>query len=622
MPQNSLRIALVGQPNSGKSTLFNALVGLRAIASNFPGTTVELLRGRTFIAGKPAEIVDLPGICSLSAEDPAERVARDFLLQERPDLIINVVDASVLSRSLSLTLQLAELGIPMVVVLNMADEAEHKGIRIDGEKLSKVLGVPVVFTVASRGIGLKDLLAALREARAPDPPRYSPWLEEVLAQLAPAAEAHRSGAGFPPRFLALRRLGEARNWPEGVQGRVPRAEEEPPLVLADERAALADRLFRAVAKVERTRAGFRERLDDVLMHPALAYPFLLLLLFLLFFLTFRVGNALEGLLSPVLEGLSEGVAQALGAGTFVPIIQGALDGLFAGIGIALPYLLPFYLFLALLEDVGYLPRAGFLLDGLMHRLGLHGKSVIPLILGYGCSVPAVLATRILEDERDRLITAALAVLIPCAARTVVVFGLLGRYVGPWAALALFLGNLGVVALLSALFSRVFPATGPGLILEIPPYRLPTVRTTLGKTWLRLKGFVKVAWPLLIASSAALSLAQALGGEHYLNLLTRPFTFALGLPLAAGVPLVFAVLRKELALLLLGQALGTEEVGEVLSLGQMAVFTVFTVFFVPCVATIAALSRELGWRRTAWVVAGTTGLALLLGLFARGLTGNL
>jgi ferrous iron transport protein B len=183
--EEPVRIALVGQPNSGKSTLFNALVGLKAVASNFPGTTVEILRGRAFLAGKPAEVVDLPGIYSLEAEDPAERVARDFLLGEKVDLVVNVIDSSVLLRSLSLTLELMELGLPMVVVLNMADEAEHKGLRIDKEKLAEILGVPVVSTVASRGIGLKDLLYALPQARIPRPPQYSPRLEEAIKQVTP-----------------------------------------------------------------------------------------------------------------------------------------------------------------------------------------------------------------------------------------------------------------------------------------------------------------------------------------------------------------------------------------------------------------------------------------------------
>jgi ferrous iron transport protein B len=258
---------------------------------------------------------------------------------------------------------------------------------------------------------------------------------------------------------------------------------------------------------------------------------------------------------PGLEELGEKLREILGSGVLSQALAGAVDGLFAGIGIALPYLLPFYLLLSVLEDVGYLPRLGFLLDGLMHRLGLHGKSVIPFVLGYGCSVPAVLATRILEDERDRLITAALAVMIPCAARTVVIFGLVGRFLGPWMALGLYLGNALVVAVAATILAHFFPATGPGLIMEIPPYRWPTVRITLGKTWLRLREFVKVAWPILIGSSFILALAEALGWQSYLNSAARIFTWPLGLPAQTGVPLIFGVLRKELALLLLAQAMG-------------------------------------------------------------------
>lgn len=612
-----MRVALVGQPNSGKSTLFNALVGLRAVASNFPGTTVEILRGRAALAGKPVEIVDLPGIYSLAAQDPAERVARDFLLSEKPDLIINVIDASALPRSFTLTLELMELGIPMVVVLNMADEAEHKGIHIDKDKLEQTLGVPVVFTVASRGIGLRDLIAALAQARVPSPPRYSEFLEGLLGKLGEAAQEELHLQTFPARYAALTLLAEGGTWPEEVREELAsRGVKDPAELLADERFAVAGRIFREVAQVTRARVGIRERLDDVLMHPLLGYLFLVLALFLLFFLTFRVGSALEGLLMPSLESLATRWAEVLGESLAGRVLAGALDGLLAGIGIALPYLVPFFVLLALLEDVGYLPRVGFLLDGLMHRLGLHGKSVIPLLLGYGCSVPAVLATRILEDERDRFVSAVLAVLIPCAARTVVIFGLAGRFLGPEVALALYAGNLLVVAAGATLLARVFPAAGPGLILEIPPYRLPTLRTTLGKTWLRLRGFVKVAWPLLVLSSLVLALFQTLGWERVLNLLARPITWPLGLPPEAGVPLLFGILRKELALLLLGQALGTEDFAAALTPTQMLVFTVFTLFYIPCVATLAVLGREVGWRRTGLVLLATTGLALLLGAFAR------
>lgn len=610
-------VALVGQPNSGKSTIFNALVGWRAMASNFPGTTVELLRGHASLGGRPAEIVDLPGSYSLWAQDPAERVTRDFLLQEKPDLIVNVIDASVLSRSLSLTLELMDLGIPMVVCLNMADEAEHKGIKMDRERLEGILGVPVVLTVATRGVGLRELIAALSQACPAQPPSYPPEIEAALKNL--------EKLGISSRALALQLLlgaplegmaAELKEEVERIRRGLPVQGEDLALLLADHRNLLASRIFREAVKVERGRVGWRERLDDLLMHPLLAYPFLLLTLFLLFWLTFWIGGSLEGLLSPALGGLSKAVRTALGEGGWAQFLAGALDGLLAGIGIALPYLLPFYLLLALLEDSGYLPRIGFLLDGLMHRIGLHGKSVIPLLLGYGCSVPAVLATRILEDERDRYVTAALSVLIPCAARTVVIFGLVGRFLGPIAAFALYLGNILVVGLAGRVLRRFLPGLGAGLIVEIPPYRVPTLRTLLGKTWLRLRDFLKIAGPLLIISSAFLELFRALGWEVWLNWLTLFFTWPLGLPPQAGVPLIFGVLRKELSLVLLTQAFGTTDLGSVLTAGQLLVFTVFVIFYMPCMATLGALWRELGLRRTVFVLLGTTGLALVLGLVSR------
>ncbi len=612
-----MRVALVGQPNSGKSTLFNALVGLRAVASNFPGTTVEILRGRTALAGKPAEIVDLPGIYSLFAQDPAERVAREFLLSEKIDVIINVVDASLLSRSLVLTLELMELGVPMVVVLNMADEAEHKGVRIDAEKLTKILGVPVVFTVASRGIGLKELVSVLSQARVPPNPRYSDRLEALIPKLSAFAQDDHELRKLPGRYAALALLQQGQDLPSFAKEALAAwGVEDSAELLADERFALAGRIFREVTTLTHARVGIREQLDDVLMHPVFGYVFLALALFLLFFLTFRVGSALEELIFPVLEGFSARAVEALAGNWAGQLLAGALDGLLAGMAIAIPYLLPFFALLALLEDVGYLPRVGFLLDSLMHRLGLHGKSVIPLLLGYGCSVPAVLATRILEDERDRFVSAVLAVLIPCAARTVVIHGLAGRFLGPAVALSLYLGNVVVVAVGAALLGRIFPAVGPGLILEIPPYRAPTIRTTLGKTWLRLREFVKVAWPLLVLSSLVLALFQALDWEGILTTVSKAFTWPLGLPEEAGVPLMFGVLRKELALLLLAQALGTADFATVLTQAQMLVFTVFTMFYLPCVATVAVLGREMGWRRTGLVILVTTGLALLLGLIVR------
>lgn len=613
-------MALVGQPNSGKSTLFNGIVGYRAVASNFPGTTVEVLRGQARLGPRRIEVVDLPGTYSLLGGDPAERVAREFLLSGEADAVVHVADASRLGRSLELTLELAELGLPAVLCLNMADEAEHRGIGIDRERLSTILGVPVVATVASRGQGIAELLAVLPHAQ---PIRRPPYPSDVERALAAVAQALPPEEPFRPHRAAQLLAGEEGPPPElrpvveEVRGKLEACRgEDPALALADARHATAARLFEAVATVGKARVGWRERADDLLMHPVVGYPLLVVVLLGLFSSVYWSGSVLEGLLAPGLDALSGAVHGALGAGTLATLLRGAWDGLAAGVAIVFPYLVPFLLLLAFLEDVGYLPRAGFLLDGLMHKVGLHGKSVIPFLLGYGCTVPAVLATRILDEERDRILTAALAVMVPCAGRTIVVLGLVGRYAGPWAALLLYLGNLLVIALAGWGLSRLLPSESPGLILEIPPYRLPRGRNLLGKTWLRLKGFVLLAWPLLAVSSALLSLSEALGWAEGLNALFRFITWPLGLPPEAGVPLILGVLRKELSLVMLEEAVpgGVAALGR----GQMLVFTVFVLFYVPCLATVGALGRELGWKRTGLVVLGTTTLGLLLALLVRGL----
>ena len=617
------RVALVGQPNSGKSTLFNALVGLRTVASNFPGTTVEVARGRAGARGRVVEFFDLPGTYSLFSSDPAETVTREFLREGEIDVVVHVADASLLCRSLELTLELGELGLPMVLCLNMMDEAEHKGLKVDMAKLEEKLGIPVVTTVANRGVGLQGLLRSISRARPARTFAYPHDLEQALGKTREVLKQ------APAQRLPLRHAAT-----QALAGRLPlspslkaelepiRAElerqrgEDPALVLADARHALATRVFEETVQVVHARITWREHLDDVLMHRLLGYPILLATFLGLFWSVYRMGTFLEGLLTPRLQAVSEFLGHALGEGVAAQVLLGAVDGLWAGAAIVLPFLVPFLVLLALLEDVGYLPRIGFLLDGLMHRVGLHGKSMIPFLLGYGCSVPAVVATRILEDERDRVLTAGLAVLVPCAARTVVLLGLVGRFVGPGVALGLYLLNAAVVAGASWLLSRLVPNAGTGLVLEIPPYRVPQPRAVAGKVWLRLKGFVLVAWPVLVGGSALLALLGALGWNRWLDAVVRVFSWPLGLPREAGVPLVFSVLRKELGLVLLEQALGTGDFPAVLTRGQMVVFAVFLMFFVPCLATVGALGRELGWKKTAAVVAGTTVLALGLGLVAR------
>jgi ferrous iron transport protein B len=302
---------------------------------------------------------------------------------------------------------------------------------------------------------------------------------------------------------------------------------------------------------------------------------------------------------------------------FAILVNGFIQGFSGGVGIVLPYLVPFLLGLALLEDIGYLPRAAFLMDSIMHRLGLHGKSIIPFVLSYGCNVPAIMATRILEKPRDRYITAFLVTLIPCAARSTVIFGLIGFYLGPWRALLLYLLNILVIAAAGKLLSRLLPEYSPGLILEIPPYRLPTLPALWKKTWFRLREFIVLAWPLLMVGSLVLSLLEYFQLTGSINTWLAPLVqTVLGLPKAVGITLVFGILRKELTLIMLVQALGTNDFASMLTPSQMFVFAVFTLFYVPCLATLGMLRSVLGNRGMLFVLVSTTALGILIALLFR------
>ncbi len=624
-----IRIALVGQPNCGKSTIFNHLVGYKAHTSNLPGTTVEYLISHALIGGAAVEVVDLPGTYSLLSLDAAETETRNFLLTQGVSAVLNVVDAALLSRSLELTIQLLELGLPLIVCLNMADEARRKGIQIDVARLSERLGVPVVEATAIRGVGVKD--AAIRAVRAAEagipaePLRYGKDVEEALASLAEAIGDREDAGSQPVRFVATKLLerdpvvapdSRTESIVAAIETRRGKSGDS---LLAAERHALAMEIAEAATAVGRPTVMFRDRIDALLMHPVFGLVALAAILFGLFQIVFHVGAYAEGPILALFDQASALLATALPAsGLAFVLVNGLIQGVGGAVGIVIPYLVPFLLGLSILEDIGYLPRAGYLIDGLMHRVGLHGTSIIPFILGYGCSVPAVMATRILSSPRDRFVTAMLAVMVPCAARATVIYGLVGYFLGPTLAFAIYVINIVVIALAGRLLVHLFPRVSPGLVLEIPSYKIPSIRVLGAKLWLHLRDFLLVAAPILLAGSVVLSLLEFFHVNRYLNLLALPVTWSLGLPIALGIPLIFGVFRKELALVMLFQALGTTAALDALSPGQMMTYTLFLLFYVPCIATIAVLKRELGGRRTGLVLASTTAIALVVGLIARGI----
>jgi ferrous iron transport protein B len=355
------------------------------------------------------------------------------------------------------------------------------------------------------------------------------------------------------------------------------------------------------------------------MHNIWGYVFLGLTLFLFFNLVFRTGAILEAPMIDFFEGMVQRIAQRMGSESLLSILViGLVQGIGGGISIILPYLFPFLFGLALLEDVGYLPRIAFLMDSFMHKIGLHGKAVIPAVLGYGCNVPAVMATRILESSRDRFIASLISSMVPCAARMTIIFGLVGYYLGGTAALGVYLFNFIVIAFSGALISRLMPEVTPGMVLEIPVYQVPRLKVSFMKTWLRLKDFIVIAWPLLVLGSIVLGLIEYFQVSDTINYLLSPITWSLGLPRAVGTTLIFGILRKELSMLMLFQALGSQDVLTVMSYGQVLVFTIFVIFYIPCVSTMGALFKQVRLKGMAVIVLFSFVLALIMGLLTRGL----
>ena len=624
-----MRFALVGQPNCGKSTLFNQVAGYKAETGNFAGTTVKFEETKVRVLGDVVELVDLPGTYSLLGTNPAERVVLDYLIAKKVNAVINVIDATHLIQGLLLTLELMEMGRPMVLAINMMDEASRQGLKIDGKKLSELLGIPVLPMIATRGQGVRETFIqayrTAKEKKVPQPQKYGDEIESAVTDIKSKMKQGR----FPisRRAIAVKLL-------EGDPGITKKVEKKNPGIIdiiqghldtlchhssrqaiwmvATERQKTARDLSQKVSKQGETHFTIRDKLDDFFLHPIFGYIFLLLVLGGFFILVYGIGNWLEEPLLSFFNNLTDLILNLLNAEGLLPqLIVGAIQGISGGLAIVLPYLVPFLLGLGFLEDIGYLTRIAFLSDALMHKIGLHGKAIVPFILGYGCSVPAIMSTRIMEDKRDRLLSAALVTMIPCAARLSVIFGLVSFYLGPWAALGIYFLNLFVIAITGKIFTHFLPEDSPGLILEMPVYRLPTLRTITAKAWFRIREFIFEAWPLLIVGSVILAALNYYSITPYLDKIFQPFTWALGLPSEVGTPLIFGIFRKELSLIMLAQALGTTNFGAVLTPEQMFSYTVFVVFYIPCIATMITIKNELG-AKNMWLI---TGLSMFVAITA-------
>lgn len=644
--------ALAGNPNVGKSTIFGRITGLGVMTANYPGMTVELNLALTEFGGRRLGIVDLPGTYALGAVSEDQLVARRGVLQGKPDVVIVILDANNLARNLYLLLQFLDLGFPVVAALNLVDQAEKSGIHTDVGLLSEYLGVPVVPTVGVRGDGLNQLMAqavevAERKEEYPVIPfSYAMDIETRLRRLARRIQGEMKDLpyGISPRALAILLLEEDREFVEWMQGReegrkilayarrlASEIEEEhgekAPVILARERHGIAGSIAEGVqVRREYRKPLLGERLWEYTTSFRTGLPILVLALGAVFAALFWGGGELASLFSRFWENLVSNplgrfLDSALGANLLSRTILWGVDGLGAVLEIALPYLLVFYVILAVMEDSGYLNAVAFLTDRLMHRLGLHGRAIIPMITAVGCNVPAVMGTRVLSTRRERIIACALIVLVPCSARVAVIMGGVARFVGWPYALLLFAVLLLLVVGAGLLLNHFLPGESAGLVMEMFPFRAPSVSNIVRKTWLRIRDFLYIAAPLIVAGSVALGLLYESGWIDHLVGPMRPLTeWWLGIPAVAGLALVLGFLRKELALALLvilaARVIpGVTESSTLLDFmtrGQIFTFVLVCSIYIPCVATLAVLWRELGPRDSLLVAASTVVLALLLG----------
>ena len=582
-------ILLVGQPNVGKSVLFSRLTGIRTIASNYPGTTVGYTQGRMRFANDIYEVVDAPGTYSLEPLDDAARVAVDLI--DDAKRIINIVDATHLERHLTLTLELLAQGKPMVVALNMSDEARHKGVEIDVRKLAKRLGVPVIPTVARTGEGVKRLILAT--------------LSLVLKETGGEEGGH---PGHHPHI------------PHHPAGNHTRGHKHIP----EERAwAKVGKIVEEVQTLHHHHHTFGQRLEDISVHPLWGGLVAILVLAVSFILIRMIGEFLIGgsigivgepwfeipfgtekLFEVAWQPLMMKLSALLGEGSLMhnlligQLISGEIDfmqsfgiltsGLFIPLGAVLPYIASFYFVLGVLEDTGYLPRLAVFLDNIMHRLGLHGYAIIPTLLGLGCNVPGVMATRILETKRQRFITATLiSIAVPCAALQAMIIGLVGDR-GVWPVVLIY-GILFAVWVLIGVILR-FTSKGfrPELLIEIPPYRAPSWRALGSKLWMRITGFLKEALPVVLGAVLVVNVLYQFNVFEYIARATAPVvSFLWGLPREAIVPLLVGILRKDVAIGMFAPLYLTTK--------QLVVGSVILSMFFPCLATLVILFRELGWK---------------------------
>ena len=649
----NLKIGLAGNPNVGKTTLFNNLTGLNQHVGNWPGKTVEKAEGHYNYNNNRVDVIDLPGNYALSAHSIEEIVSRDFIVDEDSDVIVNIIDASNLERNLYLTVQMMELGANLVVALNMNKFAQDKGYTIDAKKLSDLLGVPVVEIEANSKIGKDQLLKTIEEA-AKNPVNtvnrlsYGPELFDHLNELQTAIEEDKNLSDVPSRWIAVKLLEDDELILDRIEDSSKRNNilnttekvkkhfkdiynESSEEVIANARYAYIEGLLKEVlTKPATEKKTLTDKIDSIVTNRLLGFPIFLIIMYLMFQITFTVAAPFQDMIDEGFGILGEMVATSLGDGMLTSFI---VDGIIGGVGgvlVFLPQIILLFLIISFLEDSGYLARAAFVMDKVMHSLvGLHGKAFIPMILGFGCGIPGIMATRTMENEKDRLITMLIVPFMSCTARMPVYLLLVGAFfaAADQTNVIFSLYVLGIiVAIIVAFILRktLFDDMDAPFVMELPDYKLPTLRGILMHTAEKSWGFVRKAGTIILAAAIIVWILSSFpAGVEYgsqesaigmIGTAVAPVFAPLGFgSWQPAVALIFGLVAKEVVVGTFSSLFGVAEEGAGIAAAMHGIFTpltayvfmVFVLLYIPCFAALGTIKQETGGWKWPLIMSVTT-----------------
>lgn len=602
-----LKILLVGQPNVGKSSLLNALAGQKVIVSNYPGTTVEVTETKKIVDGTEIKFEDTPGVYSISDRSAEEKVTEKALFENESDGAIIVADSVSLERSLYLAFQVLEAKVPVVVALNFVESAEKKGIAIDHEKLSNILGVPIIPVNPLKESGIDELMESILRIKNTEDEVYTVRYDDDIENAIDMVSSKVRDTQLPKRFIALRVLGGDTDFyeyleDEGVIEKAKKDLVEHPRVSEDiavtryGTAAFISEKVTQITPTDEESEALEERIDRVLLHQMWG-PFFTILTFVgLFGTLLLLGSWMQDTLMNYTELLLSSIS--LGGSFIGTAVEAGLTGVMAGISVALPYVFLFYILFTLIEDAGFLSRFVVNLERFLRKLNLPGRAVIPLALGLGCTVPGIRATRILQSGKERFFTASLFTAVPCSSRIAIIMGIVGHFGGKILVVYLLISLIIAFMVFGFLMKRAIRLKKKPVLYELPelpPYRIPSIKNIISKSWIRMKSFVYIVIPFLVIGGIFYVSLDTLGVTNAVVGPFSPIMQWLGLPAVAIIPWAFAYLQKDLSAAMLFTVLGTD-IAVVLSPLQIYTFGVATTIGIPCMIATGMLWKEFGAKR--------------------------